>query len=97
MVIHPGYVQTSVSQNALVGDGSEKFGKTDSNIENGLPVEDCVDQMLEGIVLRKADVWISKDNVLKYFLWVGRLFPSIVDFALHHNLTNQKLAMKVAK
>ena len=48
MVIHPGYVQTSVSQNALVGDGSKNFGKTDTNIENGLPVKDCVDQMIEG-------------------------------------------------
>eukprot|EP00343_Euplotes_focardii_P006362 CAMPEP_0205808644 /NCGR_PEP_ID=MMETSP0205-20121125/12645_1 /ASSEMBLY_ACC=CAM_ASM_000278 /TAXON_ID=36767 /ORGANISM="Euplotes focardii, Strain TN1" /LENGTH=101 /DNA_ID=CAMNT_0053084623 /DNA_START=374 /DNA_END=679 /DNA_ORIENTATION=+ len=40
MVAHPGYIQTNVSQNALVGDGTQNFGKTDSNIKNGLPVED---------------------------------------------------------
>lgn len=39
MVIHPGYVQTDVSVNALVGDGKSSFGKRDPNIKNGLPVD----------------------------------------------------------
>jgi NAD(P)-dependent dehydrogenase (short-subunit alcohol dehydrogenase family) len=40
MVVHPGYIQTNVSSNALMGDGSKTFGKLDSNIRNGVPVHD---------------------------------------------------------
>lgn len=40
MLIHPGYIQTNVAKNALVGDGSKTFGKTDPNIKLGLPVNE---------------------------------------------------------
>jgi short-subunit dehydrogenase len=49
MVVHPGYVQTNVANNALTGDGSTTFGKTDENIRNGLTVEDCANQIIEGM------------------------------------------------
>jgi len=32
----PGYIRTNLSKNALAGKPGEKFGKTDSNIENGM-------------------------------------------------------------
>jgi dehydrogenase/reductase SDR family member 7B len=40
MMENPGYVDTNVSKNALIGDGSKSFGKTDSNISQGMSVED---------------------------------------------------------
>ena len=51
MVIHPGYIKTNVSKNALMGDGLKSFGKMDDNIKNGLPVEECVEQIIEGKLL----------------------------------------------
>lgn len=49
MVIHLGYIQTNVAKNALVGDGSKTFGKTDPNIKLGLPVRECADRMIDSI------------------------------------------------
>lgn len=41
--VYPGYVQTNISRNAITGTG-EKFGKLDSNINKGQPVEEaCLD------------------------------------------------------
>lgn len=45
--IVPGFVQTNVSKNALTGTG-EATGTTDENIKNGLTVEDCVQQIIQG-------------------------------------------------
>lgn len=36
--IMPGYIKTNLSKNALAGGAGEKFGKTDTNIENGMDV-----------------------------------------------------------
>jgi short-subunit dehydrogenase len=39
--IYPSYIQTNVSKNALLGDGSAS-NLTDHNIATGLPVEKAV-------------------------------------------------------
>ena len=89
MIIHPGYVRTNVSINALVGDGSKKFGKTDKNIKNGMSVEQCCNKIIESIVLRKTEVWISHNPALSLLLYVGKLFPLLADFGLYRNLKLQ--------
>jgi NAD(P)-dependent dehydrogenase (short-subunit alcohol dehydrogenase family) len=39
--VYPGYIQTGVSKNALIGKGDQRLGKTDLNIKNGMPVNVC--------------------------------------------------------
>jgi short-subunit dehydrogenase len=41
LMVYPGYVKTGVSKNALTGNKDERLGKTDSNIANGMNVDDC--------------------------------------------------------
>ncbi|CAI2374625.1 unnamed protein product [Moneuplotes crassus] len=96
MIVHPGYIQTNVSQNALVGDGQKSFGKTDSNIKNGLPVEDCVNQIIDSIVLRKTEVWVCKGFGMKILMFISKIFPSFLDYGLYKNLNQQLSALKKA-
>lgn len=56
--IYPGYVRTNISNNAMTGTG-EKFGKIDSNIANGMRVEDCCEQIMKAIVLKRTEVIIG--------------------------------------
>lgn len=52
--VYPGYVQTNISRNAITGTG-EAFGKLDSNIENGMPVDQAVDYILRGLTLNYTE------------------------------------------
>ena len=97
MIIHPGYVQTNVSINALVGDGTGKFGKTDKNIKNGMSVELCCSKIIDSITLRKTEVWISHSPALTALLYVGKLFPTLVDIGLYRNMKNQVSAKNEAE
>ena len=47
-ILSPGYVQTAISKNAVVGDG-RAFGKTDKNIANGMRVEKAAEQYVEAV------------------------------------------------
>lgn len=46
--VYPGYVQTNISKNALVGDGSS-FGKLDENIKSGMKAEEASKRILKAI------------------------------------------------
>lgn len=97
MVVHPGYVQTNVSQNSLVGDGKQSFGKTDKNIKNGISVERCSQQIIDGIALRKTEVWVSHSYIVGILLYIGRLFPTIMDMGIYKNLKSQESAVNQAE
>ena len=97
MVVHPGYIKTNVSQNALVGDGSKNFGKTDSNIKNGLSVEKCADQIIDAIVWRKTEVWVCKGIVLKLMMYFPKIFTLMTDRGLYMNVKQQISALKQAE
>ena len=60
MIVNPGYVNTNVSKNALIGDGTKSFGKTDTNIAQGMTIEEHSDIVAEAIYYKKDDVWASK-------------------------------------
>lgn len=49
-IISPGYVQTAISKNAVVGDG-RAFGKTDQHIANGMKVDKAAQQYVEAVYL----------------------------------------------
>ena len=57
--IYPGYVQTNISKNAMVGDGST-FGKMDSNIKTGMPVDKAVKQIMVAATLKRTEFILGK-------------------------------------
>lgn len=52
--VYPGYVQTNISINAKLGSG-EKFGKTDTNIKQGMRVTEAVDQILRALTIGRTE------------------------------------------
>lgn len=57
-VIAPGSVQTDVSKNALVADGSPR-GVSDSAIDNGMPVSEVADAIVAAIAAGKPEVILT--------------------------------------
>jgi len=56
--VYPGYVSTNISKNALSGSG-EKFGKLDSDIKNGMSVEECSDQILRALTVGRTEIVVG--------------------------------------
>lgn len=69
----PGFVQTNVSVNALIGDGSV-LGKMDDAQANGITAEHCADQILKATAKKKRLQLIGRES---YAVWVRRFFPSL--------------------
>lgn len=72
-------MQTNVSKNALIGDGSRTLGATDSNIANGITAEKCANDILKAMSLKIAETTIGGNvQVMQHYLMV--LLPqSIID------------------
>jgi hypothetical protein len=47
---------TNISKNAMLGNG-EKLGKVDANIKKGIPVEECCQDILKAVFLKRY--WIT--------------------------------------
>ncbi|MES2071063.1 MAG: SDR family NAD(P)-dependent oxidoreductase [Pseudomonadota bacterium] len=62
-VILPGSVQTSVAVNALVGDGSSR-GRSDANIDNGMPVASAAEIILAGMAAGKREIPVAEGKEL---------------------------------
>jgi len=54
----PGYIKTNVSLNALNENGG-KFGKMDSNQQNGIAPEECARQILNAVKKDKKEIYIG--------------------------------------
>jgi dehydrogenase/reductase SDR family protein 7 len=74
--ITPGYIKTSISTNALNGDGSE-FGKMDNDIANGMDVTKCATVIMEGFRKGKPEIPVGEGFEMKALL-LKRLFPRLV-------------------
>ena len=61
--IIPGFVQTNVSKNALGGTG-KATGITDENIKNGLPVDECIKQIIQGFTDGVEEIVVAKEMEL---------------------------------
>ncbi|MBC7525107.1 MAG: SDR family oxidoreductase [Flavobacterium sp.] len=67
-IVYPGRIDTNISKNALLGDGS-KFGITDDNNKVGMEVSICAKKILKGIYERKKNIFIVKSERILYWLW----------------------------
>ena len=69
----PGFVQTNVSVNALIGDGSA-LGKMDHAQANGITADHCAHQILKATAKKKRLQLIGRES---YAVWLRRFFPSL--------------------
>lgn len=59
LTVCPGFIKTAIADNALAADGS-KAGQVDPEIENGMAVEACCEQIIRAIDKRRDEVVIGK-------------------------------------
>lgn len=57
-IVCPGKINTPISTNAITGKG-EKHNKMDHNQETGMPVEVCVNRILESVKKKRYEVLIG--------------------------------------
>ncbi|RBP53324.1 SDR family oxidoreductase [Arenicella xantha] len=74
--IVPGYIRTNISANAVAGDGS-RFGKTDSNIRDGMSAEECASIIVNGMQKGKSEISVGK-GLEMHALWIKRFFPGLL-------------------
>lgn len=93
---YPAYVQTNISRNALIGEG-KKLGKTDSNIENGIPVDEACEDLIKAIYTRRA--WITLGSTYYQILPKLPVFlgEKIAKKLFHNNYKQQMAAINEAR
>jgi short-subunit dehydrogenase len=74
-LICPGFVNTNVARNALIGDGSQQ-GYQDDMTENGLDVDVFVQKMIKAIRKEKYEAYIGKFE--RFGVYVQRLSPRLI-------------------
>ncbi|GAB4163026.1 MAG: SDR family NAD(P)-dependent oxidoreductase [Winogradskyella sp.] len=74
-MICPGFVNTNVARNALIGDGSSQ-NEQDTATENGLDVNVFAKRMLKAIKKEKFEAYIGKSEILGVYL--KRFFPKLL-------------------
>lgn len=74
-LICPGFVNTNVARNALIGDGSAQ-GYQDEMTENGLNVDVFVRKMIKAIRNERYEAYIGKFE--RFGVYVQRLSPRLI-------------------
>ncbi len=74
-MICPGFVNTNVARNALIGDGSTQ-NEQDTATENGLDVDVFAKRMLKTIKKEKFEAYIGKGETKGVYL--KRFFPKLL-------------------
>jgi short-subunit dehydrogenase len=75
-MVCPGYIRTEISLSALRGDGS-KYAKTDPELVNAMPAEECARQILRAVARRKNEIVIGAPRE-KVLVYAKRLFPDLL-------------------
>ncbi len=74
-IVCPGFVNTNIAKNALIGDGSLQ-NKQDQATENGLTITQFCKRMVKAIQKEKFEVYIGKKEILGVYL--KRFFPKLL-------------------
>ena len=74
LLVCPGFIQTSISLNALIGDGG-KSGIMDKATAGGLTPAACAKQIIAGIKSDKQEIVVGGIKE-KFGIIVKRFFPS---------------------
>lgn len=73
-IAFPGKINTPISQSALTALG-QAHGQMDHNQATGMPVEECVAQMLSALEKKKREVLIGRKELLAVYL--KRFLPKL--------------------
>lgn len=89
---YPAYVQTNISQNALVGEGKQ-FGKTDENIKKGLTCEYAVKILVKAMYLKRHQIVLGS---FYYYIVpkLAALSENLNFYAVRINVKQQVDALK---
>jgi len=74
-IILPGFIQTSITMHALMGDGKPQM-KMDSVTKDGMPVAKCARLMARAIAARKEEVYVSGAKE-KLAIYLKRFVPTL--------------------
>lgn len=74
-MIYPGYINTLISNNALMADGST-FGHKDNAHQHGITPQKCAQKIIYALAKHKAQVIISGPKE-RFGAFMSRFFPSI--------------------
>ncbi|MGS0528388.1 SDR family NAD(P)-dependent oxidoreductase [Zobellia nedashkovskayae] len=74
-LVAPGFVQTNIAKNALVGDGSARGYEDDDNA-NGLTTTDFARKMIKAIEKERFEAYMGGKEVLGIYL--KRFFPKLL-------------------
>lgn len=83
-MICPGFVNTNVSKNALVGDGTIS-NTEDEATKNGISPKKCAAKIIRAIKEKRFEVYIGGKE--KYGVYLKRFFPRL----LHHLVLKSKV------
>tara|TARA_Y100001972_G_C7664315_1_gene335514 strand:- start:1185 stop:1982 length:798 start_codon:yes stop_codon:yes gene_type:complete len=74
-IVCPGYINTNISLNALMGDGSNQ-NKMDDAQANGISAEECARQIVRAIKKDREEVYIAglRETI---GIYLKRFFPSL--------------------
>lgn len=73
-IVCPGKINTPISKSALRGDGTA-HDTMDHNQSTGMPVEECVRQILKAVAKEKKEILIGNKEVLA--VKIKRFFPAL--------------------
>jgi short-subunit dehydrogenase len=82
--ICPGYIKTGVSVNAL-NEAGDKYGKMDSNQENGIAPEECARRILKAVREDKKEIYIGGLKEVAA-IYMRRFFPSFLFDQVRKNI-----------
>lgn len=71
-IVCPGFVNTKITINSVVGDGS-LYNKMDNNQANGMGASDCAMKILKAVDMKKEEVIFGGKE--KYGVLIKRFFP----------------------
>ncbi len=76
-IIVPGYINTEIGVNAVVGDGS-KFNRDDHDNASGMSAEQCAAVVITALGKKKTEIPVGK-GVEMHALWIKRFFPKVLN------------------
>ncbi len=74
LMLVPGKINTEISKSALDSKG-KKHNEMDHNQDTGMPVEKCVQKIIEGIEKEKVELLIGGKEIK--VVWIKRFFPKL--------------------
>jgi len=75
--IVPGFVKTSISINALNGEG-EKHGQMDPNQDSGITPEKAAEIIMKGLERNKREIYMGIAPKVKLALFLSKAFPGVL-------------------